>query len=112
MLYQTAPTIMGPHNNTTNMYLVNLKKLTSMLIVPPYAPTSTINHVYNTRTKVDLATYLHLCAWLPVVNSWTKAIDRVFYLTWPGITSQLIKKHLPKSMPNDKCHLKMTHQHV
>ena len=54
------------------------------------------------RTKVDLAKYLHLCAWSPVVNTWLKAIDRSFFLTWPRLSSQLIKKHLPKSIATAK----------
>ena len=64
------------------------------------------------RTKVDLAKYLHLCAWSPVVDTWLNAIDRYFFLIWPGFSSQLIKKHLPKSITIAKGHLKVSRQHV
>ena len=64
------------------------------------------------RTKVDLVTYLHLCAWSPVVDTWTKAIDVHHFDTWPGLTSALVRKHLPKSLPTAKGHLKMTRKNV
>ena len=88
----TAPTIAGPRETLTSMYLVNLKKITNT--VPPFSniPNHTINHVYDMHTKVDLVTYLHLCVWSPVVDTWLKAIDCSAYLTWPGLSSQPIKK--------------------
>ena len=112
MSHPTAPTITGPRNTSTGMYLVNLKHMTNTAPVSPTKSKHTINHVYDMRTKVDLATYLHLCAWSPAVDTSLKAINRSAYLTWPGLSSKLIKKHLPKSIPTAKGHLKMSRQNV
>ena len=63
-------------------------------------------------TNVDLATWLHLCAWSPVTHTWTTAIDNSYYATWPGLSSFLIWKHLPKSIPTAKGHLKLVRKNV
>ena len=112
MLHPTAPTITGHRSPSSGMYLANLSRLTK----PPTSPSSTkhqfSNHVYDMRTKVDLATYLHLCAWSPVPDTWIKAIDTDFFSTWPGLTSQLVRKHLPNSIHSAQGHLKMIRQHI
>jgi hypothetical protein len=59
-------------------------------------------------TKRDLIIYLHRAAFSPVVSTWTKAIDAGFFTTWPGLTSDLVRKHLPKSLATAKGHLKQS----
>ena len=113
LTHPTAPTIIGSRDGPSKMYFVDLNHMT----VPPsqpHAPTSpvTINNVHDMRTKVDLATWLHLCAYSPVLHTWTTAIDRSFYTTWPGLTSTLVRKHLPKSIPTAKGHLKLVRKNV
>ena len=112
MRHKTAPTITAPRDPSTGMYLANLNKLTKPL--PPISASThhQSNHVYDMRTKVDLATYLHMCAWSPTPDTWIKSIDKNFFTTWPGLTSQLIRKHLPKSIPTSKGHQKMIRQHI
>ena len=112
MQHPTAPTITGPRDPSSGMYLANLKKLTKASPPHPAPIKHYSNHVYDMRTKVDLATYLHLCAWSPVPNTWIKSIENKFFTTWPGLTSQLVKKHLPKSLSTAQGHLKMVRQHV
>ena len=50
----------------------------------------------------DLAQFLHACAGAPVASTWCRAIDNGHFITWPGLTTQLIKKHLPPSIPTAK----------
>ena len=64
------------------------------------------------RTKADLVQYLHRCAFSPVVHTWTKAIGAGFFATWPGLTSELVRKHLPKSLATAKGHLKQDRQNI
>ena len=47
------------------------------------------------KTKADLVQYLYRCAFSPVVHTWTKAINAGYFATWPGLTSELVHKHLP-----------------
>ena len=44
---------------------------------------------------MDLTKYLHASLFSPVKSTLIKAIDKGFLMTFPGLTSALIKKHLP-----------------
>ena len=41
-----------------------------------------------------------------MVATWCDAIDRGYFITWPGLTSTLVRKHLPKDIATYKGHLK------
>ena len=49
------------------------------------------------QTKRQLATYLHATCLSPAVSTFTKAINNNQFISWPGLTSNLIIKHLPKA---------------
>merc|ERR1712106_521798 len=55
-------------------------------------------NVYALHTKTDLVKYIHLACWSPVVDTWCKAIDNGFFATFPVLTLDLVRKHLPPSM--------------
>lgn len=50
-----------------------------------------------TQTASDRIAFLHAAAGYPVVSTWLRAITQGFYTTWPGLTTQAVKRHLPKS---------------
>ena len=50
------------------------------------------------QTHVQLAEYLHRAYFSPTKTKFTKAIRRNNFLTWPGLTQELVNKHLPKSI--------------
>ena len=64
------------------------------------------------RTKAVLVQYLHRFAFIPVVHTWTKAIDAGYFVTWPGLTSKLVRKHLPKLLATAKGHLKQDQNNI
>ena len=64
------------------------------------------------NSKAELVQYLHWCAFGPVVSTWTKAIDSGYFSTWPGLTSNLVRKHLPKLLATTKGHLKQDRKNV
>ena len=49
-------------------------------------------------TKADQVRYLHHAAFSPVVSTRTAAIDVGYYTTRTSLTSQLVRKHLPKAL--------------
>jgi hypothetical protein len=67
----------------------------------------TANSAYHQRTISKLIHFLHAIAGSPPVKTWCKAIDSNFFLTWPGLTSQAVRKHLPKSEATAMGHLHM-----
>ena len=58
------------------------------------------------QTKKDLVIFLHAAAFSPSISTWCDAIDKGYFATWPGLTSSLVRKHLPKQMATSKGHLK------
>ena len=100
-----------PLNKLWHMNLAAKPTITSALV--PVAPVTLVsNNVYVMRTLSDLVQYHHRSCFSPVVKTWTAAIDAGFYTTWPGLTSALVRKHLPKSVATAKGHLKQDRQNV
>ena len=56
-------------------------------------------------TKRDLAQYFHACAFSPSPSTFLTAIKKGHFISWPGLTTSLIKKHLPPSIFTAKGHL-------
>ena len=59
------------------------------------------------KMKADL-----VCAFSPGVHNCTKAIDAGYFAIWTGLTSELVRKHLPKSLATAKGHLKQYRQNI
>jgi hypothetical protein len=58
------------------------------------------------KTKVELAQYHHAACFSPATSTFFKAINNGNFLSWPGLTADLIQNHLPLSMATVKGHLK------
>ena len=71
-----------------------------------------INNAYTQKTLRELVTYLHQAAFSPVPSTWIAAIDEGFFATWPGLTSDLVRKHLPKSVATAKGHMRKTKMNI
>jgi hypothetical protein len=63
------------------------------------------NNVHEMHTQSDLVAYLHWACFSPIKATWLKAINASYFATWPGLTAQLVTKHLPKSIATAKGHL-------
>lgn len=50
------------------------------------------------QSKQDLARYLHATCLSPTVSTFTTAIANNNFASWPGLTTNLISKHLLKSI--------------
>jgi hypothetical protein len=46
------------------------------------------------KTKAELAQYLHAACFSPVPSTFVQAIKKGHFITWPGLTAELITKHL------------------
>jgi hypothetical protein len=49
--------------------------------------------------------FLYAACGSPVPSTWITAINNGHFATWPGLTADLVRKHLPKSMATVKGHL-------
>lgn len=66
----------------------------------------TANNIYELQTKHDIVTYLHQACCSPITSTWLKAIEAGHFTTWPGLTVDLVQKHLHKSIATTKGHLR------
>ena len=57
-------------------------------------------------TKRELAQYLHKACFSPAISTFLTAIKNNHFTTWPGLTEDLIKNHLPVSEATVKGHMK------
>ena len=71
-----------------------------------------VNNAFTIATKPDLAMYYHHAAFSPVPTTFISAINKGNFSTWPGLTAELISKHLPKSLATEKGHNKLARQNV
>jgi hypothetical protein len=60
--------------------------------------THAANNVYELQNKKDIVQYLHQACCSPVPSTWIKAIEAGHFITWPGLTADLVQTNLPKSI--------------
>jgi hypothetical protein len=70
------------------------------------------NNVHEMRNQRDLVAYLHRACFSPAKSTWLKAIKAGYFATWPGLTAELVTKHLPKSIATAKGHLRQERQNL
>ena len=105
-------TLKGTRNTDNGLYYMDLQsvKQSPVSTIIPHSPFS--NNVHALSTKSDISQYLHRSAFSPVVSTWTAAITSSFFTTWPGLTSVLVRKHLPKSLATAQGHLRQDRKNV
>ena len=69
-------------------------------------------NVYDCTIKRDIVRYLHRAAGSSVPPAWCTAIDNGNFTTWPGLSSHLVRKHLPKSLATAKGHMRQIRQNI
>jgi hypothetical protein len=70
------------------------------------------NNVHELTVKQDIMTYLHSACFSLVPSTSTKAIDAGHFTTWPGLTMDLVRKHLAKYVATSKGHMQQECQHL
>ena len=66
--------------------------------------------LYETKSKTDLYTFLHLALWSPCTSTLLSAIKKNFLATWPGLTKQFVQKFLQKSETTAKGHIRKSYK--
>ena len=82
--------------------------------IPFLKPTHQANSVIqNYQTKRKLAQFLHGAAFSPTTSTFLRAIQRGHFITWTGLTTELVTKNLPKAiMATNKGHLRGQQQNI
>ena len=80
---------------------------------PPSKPLHKAYALINdNKTKQELASFYHAALFSPVESTLLRAIKRNHFTSWPDLTSDLITKHLPKSIATAKGHTKLQRQGI
>ena len=100
--------VIGLLDPTNGMWLVNVEPSGTPTPLPTQHPTyqHLANSAYEQKTKVQLIDFLHRACFSPPISTWTQAIEKNFFTTWPGLTADAVRKYLPKSLATAKGHLK------
>jgi hypothetical protein len=100
--------VIGLRNPTNGMWLVNVEPSDGPTLLPNQHPTyqHQANSAYEQKTKVQLIDFLHRACFSPPISTWTQAIEKNFFATWPSLTADAVRKCLPKSLATAKGHLK------
>jgi hypothetical protein len=70
-------------------------------------------NVYSLPSTSQSIKFLHAAAGFPVKETWLPAIENGHYSTWPGLTSNPVRKHFPaESVEIQKGHMKKQCQNV
>ena len=87
---------------------------TGLYTIPCPQPIQYANSaIRNCKTRTDLAHFLHGAAFRPTQSSFLRAIKQGHFNTWPGLTAQLITKHLPKAIfATSQGHLRGKQQNI
>ena len=70
----------------------------------PHQPTMNII-IRKNQAKIGLIRYLHGCCFFPTKNTSIEAINHGHFISWPGLTAELVRKHLPPSIETARGHL-------
>ena len=71
-----------------------------------------VNNAYSMTTKPDLAMYYYRADFSPVPSTFISAIKKGYFSSWPGLTAELISKHMPTSLATAKGHSKLVRKNV
>lgn len=63
------------------------------------------NETISKRLAFYHASMCHASMWLPAISSWCRAIDEGRMATWPELTSNQVRKHVPTSAHMIQGHL-------
>ena len=58
--------------------------------------TKRANNVHELTTKEDIVKYYRRCCFSPTISTWKAAIGAGNVCTWPGLASDIVKKHATK----------------
>ena len=64
-----------------------------------------VNSAYQTKSLPDLVAFLHAAAFIPSPSTWLNAIKKGFSQSWPGLTTEVVSKYLPKSPTTAMVHM-------
>jgi hypothetical protein len=102
--------INGSRDTKTRLWRIPLTN--NSVLAPAHEVHHFASSAYHQPNQETLVRFLHASAGSPVPSTWISAIDNGHYATWPGLTSALVRKHLPKSEVTVKAHIQQQRKNL
>ena len=104
----------GPRDQRTGLWTVKIPLANQTISTVSKSPSQPIANglIWSKTTKTDLALFHHAALGHPTKITLNKAIQAGFLKSFPGLNSELINKHLPKSIETSMGHLNQQYQGV
>ena len=80
----------------TNMNMLSLTERNALMTEPKNPDEYFAGSSYECKSKKTLVDYHHGSCWSPTHSGWGKAIAQKFFTSWPGLSVDLVQKHLKK----------------
>ena len=96
-----------------NQPILTGPRLPNGLWTLPLPQDQTKHHAYilfTPKTQQQLVQWLHAAAFSPRPSTFLDAIQRNFFATWPGLTANIVRRHLTKNDATVKGHLDQQRQ--
>ena len=96
-----------------NQPILTGPRLPNGLWTLPLPQDRTKHHAYTLftpQTQQQLVQWLHAAAFSPSPSTFLDAIQRNFFATWPGLTVNIVRRHLTQTDPTVKGHLDQQRQ--
>jgi hypothetical protein len=105
--HQSATILTGHRDPITRLWNVPLTT-TPDNNAPKEAAFSSVNHASK---PAELIAFAHAALFSPALSTLQTALHRNFITNFPGLTSELLRRHPPNSVATIKGHLDQTRQH-
>jgi len=89
----------GPRDYATRLWTVPVEAYYNNKII------HTANSAYTQKSAAELYAFLHACLGYPTVATLIDAIKNNRLSTFPGLTVEGVRRHLPKSIATSMGHL-------
>jgi len=66
---------------------------------------SAYHQIYECSNKSQLINFYYATMGYPVISTWCKAIDKVYFQGWNGLTSERVQKFIKPSEPSEHGHM-------
>ena len=112
----TQTILTGQRDPTTNLWTIPLTMasphICPNIMASPRTNEHTALNAYDATNKADHVKFLHAACGSPVPTTWIQAINNGHFLSWPGLTADLVRNHLPKAIATVKGHLHQQRQNI
>ena len=90
----------GTQDASTNLYMLKLTQQKKIMTGSTTPDKYFVGSAYKCKSKSTLVDYHHPSFWSPTHSGWGKAITKKIFTSWPGLSLDLVHKHLTlKNLP-------------